>query len=205
MSLITYKFDLSITPNKAPPMLSLSQYDNSRVYIANLKNDKGEDFILPEGAVAELRGFNGNKVPFTLETTISGSTVTFTPKDALTDQPGRIYTTLNITSGSDLITPILIIFNVQKAGITKEQMYDIPTFVDTLSQIVETWLAQQNLHSPTVTVQNIEHGHRITFEDSSGTQTFDVLDGQNEYVLALEDKGNGLVRIYHTPRTQSND
>ena len=70
MSLITYDFDLHVTPGAIPPILKLSQYDDARTYVAHLKDDTGEEFDLPEGSTATLEGVNCKGVAFEIEASI---------------------------------------------------------------------------------------------------------------------------------------
>ena len=126
MSLITYDFDLQVTPGAMPPILKLSQYDDSRTYVAHLKDDTGAAFVLPAGSTAALHGVNCKGIAFDLEADVSGSDITFTPKEAATDQPGKICATLCIKAGTEQLTPLTITLDIQKDGATKEEIARSP-------------------------------------------------------------------------------
>lgn len=138
MSTLEYNFDLYITPNIfAPPVLNLSQYDNTRTFIAHLKDDKGQPYLLTQGAVISILGRN-KYGPFEINTTYNNDTVTFTPSGAAVLQDGQIYTTMQVIKDEEYLTLSAIILNIQKAGIEKEEdesdstivLQDMQVFLD---------------------------------------------------------------------------
>lgn len=181
MSLVTHGFDLPIMPGSISPVLHLSQYDDARTFTAHLKDESGNPFTLPSGATAKLEGMNCKGVTFDLEATPSGSDITFTPKEAATDQPGLIAATLHITNDDDNISTLAVILNVQRGGATKEDVARDPGFVDALQAAVEAWASKQGFQSPTVTVSEITGGHRVTFTDAEHPQgqSIDILNGKD--------------------------
>lgn len=140
MSLVTHGFDLSIMPGSISPVLNLSQYDDARAFTAHLKDENGNPFTLPSSASAKLEGMNRKGVTFEQTATVSGSDITFTPKEAATDQPGLIVATLHIKSGNENISTLAVILNVQKAGATKEEQARSPGFTDAIQEAVDAWL-----------------------------------------------------------------
>lgn len=128
MSLQTINFDLQITPGSIPPILKMGQYDNSRQYTAYLKDDTNTAFIPGEGATAKIKGRNAAGVPWELAATVDGSTVVFTPSGAATDQFGIMPVTIEITVGNEKITPLLMVFDIQKSGYTNEEAVRSPEF-----------------------------------------------------------------------------
>lgn len=140
MSLVTHGFDLPIMPGSISPVLHLSQYDDARAFTAHLKDESGNPFTLPSGATATLHGKNRKGVTFDIEATVSGAEVTFTPKEAATDQPGEIHATLCITSGGEQLTPLAITLDIQKDGATKEDIARSPGFEEQIQAAVEAWL-----------------------------------------------------------------
>ncbi len=178
MSLVTHGFDLPIMPGSISPVLHLSQYDDARTFTAHLKDENGNAFELPSGATAKLEGMNCKGVTFDLEATPSGSDITFTPKEAATDQPGLIAATLHIKSGSENISMLAVLLNVQKAGATKEEQARSPGFTDAIQAAVEAWASQQGFTSPTVSITEITGGNRVTFTDKDGSHSIDVMNGQ---------------------------
>lgn len=128
MSLQAINFDLKITPGSIPPVLHMSQYDSGRQYTAYLKDEENTAFIPGAGATAKLKGFNAAGVPWEQAATVDGSTVVFTPSGAATDQFGIMPVTIEITVGSEKLTPLLMIFDIQRAGYTNEQAVRSPEF-----------------------------------------------------------------------------
>lgn len=128
MSLQAINFDLKITPGSIPPVLHMSQYDSSRQYTAYLKDEENTAFIPGAGATAKLKGFNAAGVPWEQAATVDGSTVVFTPSGAATDQFGVMPVTIEITAGGEKLTPLLMIFDIQRAGYTNEQAVRSPEF-----------------------------------------------------------------------------
>lgn len=128
MSLTTTSFDLQITPGSIPPILKMGQYDNSRQYTAYLKDETNTAFIPGVGATAKIKGFNAAGVPWEQAATVDGSTVVFTPSGAATDQFGIMPVTIEITVGSEKLTPLLMIFDIQKSGYTNEEAVRSPEF-----------------------------------------------------------------------------
>lgn len=139
MSLATHGFDLPIMPGSISPVLHLSQYDDARAFTAHLKDESGNPFTLPSGASAKLEGMNRKGVTFEQACAVSGSDITFTPKEAATDQPGLIAATLHIKNGNENISPLAVILNVQRAGATKEDVARYPGFADALQAAVDAW------------------------------------------------------------------
>ena len=124
MSELEYNFDLYITPNIfAPPVLNLSQYDNTRTFIAHLKDDKGQPYLLTQGAVISILGRN-KYGPFEIDATYDNDTITFTPSGNATLQYGQIYTTIQLIKDEEYLILSTIILNIQKAGIEKNKIPD---------------------------------------------------------------------------------
>lgn len=142
MSLQTIEFDLQITPGSIPPVLHMSQYDSGRQYTAYLKDETNTAFIPGTGATAKLKGFNAAGVPWELAATVDGSTVVFTPSGAATDQFGIMPVTIEITVGSEKLTPLLMIFDIQRAGYTNEQAVRSPEFETAMEAAAAEALAE---------------------------------------------------------------
>lgn len=140
MSLITYDFDLLITPIDYPPVLNISQYDNSRTYVAHLKNDNGTPFSLESGSTATFEGTNARGVTFQIEAAVSDDTVTFVPSEAATEQYGKIIASICIKSGGEQLTPLNVVLDVQRAGATREDIERSPGFTDVIDEAVENYL-----------------------------------------------------------------
>ena len=140
MSLVTHEFDLSIMPGSISPTLRLSQYDDARTFTAHLKDENGDAFALPSGATVTLEGVNCKRVTFQIAASnVSGADVTFTPKEAATDQPGLIAATLHIANGDDNISTLVVVLDVQRAGATKEDVARDPGFTDAIQDAVNAY------------------------------------------------------------------
>lgn len=121
------QFDLQIIPGSIPPVLHMAQYDSGRQFTATLKNGSA-NYSVSSGATSKIKGFNAAGVAWEQEATISGSTVIFTPSGAATDQFGVMPVTIEITSGEEVITPLLVVFDIQRAGYTNEEAVRSPEF-----------------------------------------------------------------------------
>lgn len=123
-----HDFNLFITPGSLPPVLHMGQYDSGRQWTAKLKNRNGEAYTPPSGATATIAGTNKKRVSWILNADISGSSVTFTPEGAATDQFGKMQVTLTIEANGEQITALALIFDIQKAGVTNEEAATSPEF-----------------------------------------------------------------------------
>ena len=56
-------------------------------------------------------------------------------------------------------------------------------------------------YSPTVTVTDINGGHRVTITDANGSKTFDVMNGTQEISEAVKDYINTYMYIGETEPT----
>ncbi len=142
MSLQAINFDLKITPGSIPPVLHMSQYDSGRQYTAYLKDEENTAFIPGAGATAKLKGFNAAGVPWEQAATVDGSTVVFTPSGAATDQFGIMPVTIEITVSGEKLTPLLMIFDIQRAGYTNEQAVRSPEFETAMEAAVAEALTE---------------------------------------------------------------
>lgn len=116
MNSLIYHFNLHVTPNiSPPPVLNLGQYDNSRTFVAHLKTERGEPYILTEGIIVQIVGKN-KFGPFSVSATYNNDIVTFTPSGKSTLEAGRIYVTMQLEQGDSFLTPLSMVFNIQKAG-----------------------------------------------------------------------------------------
>ena len=140
MSLKTYNIDVPITPGVMPPVIHIGQYDSGREYIAHLKNDDGTDYTIPANSTATFTGCNPRKEVFEIEATVGETTVTFQPSDEATSMWGKYGATINITSGGEKMSPIVLLMDVQKAGATDEEIAGATNFPDAVTEAVNDWL-----------------------------------------------------------------
>lgn len=142
MSLKTYNIDVPITPGVMPPVIHIGQYDSGREYIAHLKNDDGTDYTIPANSTATFTGCNPRKEVFEIEATVGETTVTFQPSDEATSMWGKYGATINITSGGEKMSPIVLLMDVQKAGATDEEIAGAANFPDAVTTAVDNFLTE---------------------------------------------------------------
>lgn len=133
--MISYQFNLEVTPGSMPPILHMAQYDTGRTYTANLKNN-GVAFTPTQGSEAKIKGRNAAGVCWEQEATVSGSTVEFTPEGAATDQFGIMPVQLEIYKGDVILSTLLMVFDIQRAGYTNEQAATSPEFQNAMEAAV---------------------------------------------------------------------
>lgn len=133
--MISYQFNLEVTPGSMPPILHMAQYDTGRTFVANLKNN-GTAFTPTQGSEAKIKGRNAAGVCWEQEATVSGSTVEFTPEGAATDQFGIMPVQLEIYHGDDILSTLLMVFDIQRAGYTNEEAVRSPEFETALEAAV---------------------------------------------------------------------
>ena len=121
MDPLIYDFNLYVTPNiSVPPVLNLSQYDSTRTFIAHLKNDNGQPYVLTSGVTATVNGKN-KFGRFSVEAICKDDTITFTPFGKATLEAGRIYATVQIIDENGCLTPLALILNIQRSFIQIEE------------------------------------------------------------------------------------
>ena len=141
MSIETYQFNLPITPGSIPPVLHLSQYDSGRTFTAVLRDDANVPFELDASATAVIKGRNAAGIAWQQDCTVSGANVTFTPSGAATDQFGVMPVTIEITESDEIMSPLLMVWNIQRAGYTNEEAVLSPEFQTAIEAAVAQALA----------------------------------------------------------------
>ena len=135
-----YSFNLNITPGGMPPVLHMSQYDTGRTYAVTIKDADGSNVGLGTNPTAKVKGFNGKNC-FEIDATVASSVVTFTLTEASTDQFGVFPVTIELTiDGQDIISPLCMIFDVQKAGYTNEQAASSPEFENAMEEAAQKYV-----------------------------------------------------------------
>ena len=145
MSIETYQFNLPITPGAIPPVLHLSQYDSGRTFTAILRDDANVPFELDSGATAVIKGRNAAGIAWQQDCTVSGANVTFTPSGAATDQFGVMPVTIEITESEEVISPLCVVFHIQKAGYTNEEAVLSPDFETAIQAAVAQAISEGGL------------------------------------------------------------
>ena len=187
---MNYSVNLDITPGGMPPVLHMSQYDTDRQYTVNLK-DGGSSYSLGTGATGKVKGFNG-KACFEIEATASGSTVTFQLTDASTDQFGIFPVTLELTNDGETISPLCMIFDVQRAGYTNEQAANSPEFENAMEEAAQKYVLGMDLTARTALLDLLSH---VAYIDQNGQDYYDALE------LALRAKLSYIVADYAQDHT----
>ena len=142
-----YEFNLNVDPGGMPPVIHLAQYDTGRTYYANLKQG-GEYYYLGLGATAKIKGRNARGVCWELDCTVNTSLtyqVQFTPEGAATDQFGIMPVQMELTDGQGVISTLLMVWDIQRAGYTSEEAVTSPEFETALEEAVAAAIAQQGL------------------------------------------------------------
>ena len=137
---MNYSVNLNITPGGMPPILHMSQYDTGRTYLVTITGKNGSPAGLGTNPTAKVKGFNGKNC-FEIDATVANSVVTFTLTEASTDQCGVFPVTIELTvDGQDIISPLCMIFDVQKAGYTNEQAASSPEFENAMEEAAQKYV-----------------------------------------------------------------
>ena len=94
--------NVNLTPGGYPKEFHVSQYDVGRQLVAKVVDSTG-DYSIPSGATVVLVGTKPSGFGFTLNGTVSGSTVTFSTTATVTAEYGRIPCEIRITNGSTIL------------------------------------------------------------------------------------------------------
>lgn len=94
---------VDVTPGyEQSKIIYVSQYDVGREFKINI-TDGTDGYTIPTGAVAKIRGTKPSTLGFTVQGTISGSSVTFTTTAEMTDEAGRIPVEINLTKSGMIL------------------------------------------------------------------------------------------------------
>ena len=130
----SYEFNLNVDPGGMPPVIHLAQYDTARTYYANLKQD-GQAYYTGLGTTAKIKGKNNAGVCWEQSCTIDSShldQVVFTPSGAATDQFGIMPVQMELTDTNGVISTLLMVWDIQKAGYTNEDAVVSPEFAEAM-------------------------------------------------------------------------
>ena len=180
---MNYSVNLDITPGSMPPVLHMSQYDTGRYYTVNLK-DGGGDFTPGLGTTAKVKGFNG-KVAFEIDATVSLSTVTFQLTDASTDQFGIFPVTIEMTIGSTVLSPLCMIFDIQRAGLTNEQAASSPEFQNAMEEAAKKYVLGMDAAARTALLDLLAYAAYTGPDAQAKYDTLETaLQGKLAYIVA---------------------
>ena len=142
---MNYSVNLNITPGGMPPILHMSQYDTGRTYLVTIKDADGGNASLGTNPTAKVKGYNGKNC-FEIDATVANSVVTFSLTEASTDQFGVFPVTIELTiDGQDTLSPLCMIFDVQKAGYTNEQAASSPEFENAMEEAAQQYIAAEGI------------------------------------------------------------
>ena len=141
---MNYEIDLQVTPGSMPPVLHMSQYDTDRTYSVSLYNG-GAAVTLDPDATAKVKGVNGKGVVWEIDATVIPPTglgsdttvIEFTLTAASTDQFGKTAATIEIDNDGAILSPLCLLFDIQKAGYTNEQAASSPEFQTAMEEAAE--------------------------------------------------------------------
>lgn len=99
---MSQKINVNITPNSlAMPTLYFSQGDVGRVFTIEVVSSDGYD--IPSGATVKIQATKPSGFGFSVTGTVTDNIVEFTSTSEMTDEAGRFFADLEITSGGTLI------------------------------------------------------------------------------------------------------
>jgi len=177
MALVAKTLTLDITPGAIPHVVKVSEYDQNRQYTVTLI-DEGGAYEIPSGTTATVEGTIGGNA-FSESATVSGNTITFTLSENMTATAGDVWCKIKLTKDSKPIQTAAFILRCDRAGVEADTVIGASGFEEQIADAAGAWLEEQGFSSPTVDVQEITGGHRVTVTDVEHPtgQSFDVLDG----------------------------
>lgn len=170
--MISYQFNLEVTPGSMPPILHMAQYDTGRTFVANLKNN-GVAFTPTQGSEAKIKGRNAAGVCWEQEATISSSTVEFTPEGAATDQFGIMPVQLEIYKGDVILSTLLMVFDIQRAGYTNEQAASSPEFQNAMEEAAEKYVLGMDTAARVALLELLSN---VAYINDRGPELYDNLE-----------------------------
>ena len=138
---------ISITPGKPPAVIYLSQFDIGREIAISLVDEDGA-YTIPSGSTIKMEGTKPSGLGFSEECSFTGSTVTVSATDVMTDEAGRFPVELKILRGTSRIGSANFIFCVEKCphpdgttdGKGEQVVSQITALVERAEAAVETVL-----------------------------------------------------------------
>lgn len=139
MSLITYDFDLQVTPGAMPPIVHVSEYDVGRTYTVTINGENGNAFNIPTGTTATIEGTLNGSVGFTQSATISNNQVSFALSESMTAYSGKAWCKIKLTLNDETIQTCAFILAVDRAGVEAETVIGAPNFQEQINIGVEQY------------------------------------------------------------------
>lgn len=111
---MSQNMNLSMTPYTQAGAFVCSQYDVGRECQITLVDDSG-NYTIPTGATITVMATKPSGLGFTVACTWTGSTVTFSTTDTMTNEFGRFPAELRITQGNTILGTTNFYFKVEKS------------------------------------------------------------------------------------------
>ena len=199
---ITETVLLDMTPGGITPIVYASQYDAGGRILAISLMDHGSPHTIPDGATVQIRGTKRDGKGFAYTGKGDGSTVYFTLERQMTACAGDVICEVRITdAGGSIIGSGNLILRVEPAGLADDtdiSATEIPAIEDAAKTAAERAEAAAERAeeaaaggaaaiSPTVAMQAIDGGTRLTITDKDGAHTADIMNGKDG---AKGDKGD---------------
>lgn len=177
MALVNQDLVLDVVPGPIPPILHLTEYDENMEVVVTLMR-RGQPFTIPTGTTAKVEGTIAGH-PFSEDATPSGNTVTFALKESMTAFAGRAWTKIKLMQNNKPVSTCGFWLDCDRAGVEAETVIGAPGFEEQIAEAAGNWLEEQGFTSPTIGVTEITGGHRVTVTDYQGSESFDVMDGED--------------------------
>lgn len=177
MALVAKTLTLDITPGAIPQVVNVSEYDENREYTVTLI-DEGGVYQIPSGTTATVEGTIGGNA-FSESAIVSGNTITFTLSESMTAKAGDVWCKIKLTKDSKPIQTCAFILRCDRAGAEAGAVIGASGFEEQIAEAAGAWLEDQGFTSPTIGVTEITGGHRVTVTDYEGSESFDVMDGED--------------------------
>ena len=196
---MNYEIDLQVTPGSMPPVLHMSQYDTDRTYSVSLYNG-GAAVTLDPDATAKVKGVNGKGVVWEIDATVIPPTglgsdttvIEFTLTAASTDQFGKTAATIEIDNDGPILSPLCLLFDIQKAGYTNEQAASSPEFQTAMEEAAEAAVEAAMADVAPLAVQIQAYGQSYITNKSLG----DIQAAYAAHLVIFADTPDGRAQLY---------
>ena len=143
------KFDLNLVPGGVPVYVHCDQYDEGRVFQATIY-DGDELYVFDGTETIEIRGTKADGHGFDCDATdasvtTSGSTLTFSVTDAMTDVAGACLTSVILSKSGIRIGTCNFILFVQRASLQAETVIGSDSFGGIIEDAVADYLNEHGI------------------------------------------------------------
>ena len=119
--MVTYKYDLDVTPGGVPVQVNLSQYDQDYELRFRLYSRNGMLDIRPGTAVG-IRGTKKDGNGYSVNASISGGIVTVSGDQQMTAVAGKQFFELTLTNAGKELNTANFTVNVERAALDKDTL-----------------------------------------------------------------------------------